>query len=488
MFLAGLIKKYKWIVLGVCLSLTIIITLICVLTPGKSKGIDKQKEIYHNYYQDLDYSENITKILNPDQGFYSAACVQVGKDTIANRTYIINDRFQLYHLRMDISAFSNVVNGVEDIPLTQKALDNIDEMLSVYKKKEKNVIIRFAYDKNFEGKKDQEPNIDMMIQHITQLSPILTKYNTVLTAIEVGMLGPWGEMHSSKIATSETINLLTKAFIEKTSNIPILVRTPKMIYNYLNITIKDIDSTIIKPEEPAYKLGLFNDGYLGSNNDLGTYSNRIKEIPWIANQTNHLPFGGEVTVPGSPLHDIDKCLPEMYQIHLSYLNYDWNDQVVQNKWKNSNYTESCGNNTIYYNQSALIYIQNHLGYRFVLEKSIFTYSSSFSLLNISLTLKNVGFGNLNRKKNVSLYFVDANQTSYFKPIVGIFSGETELNLSNNIDLPDGNYSVYLSINTLIDNVPYYPIQFANNLWNNELSANLIGFFNLNRTKFIIIKE
>ena len=270
MSLIELIKKKKWISFGLSLSLTIIIILICIFTTGKSK------EIYKNYYQDLDYSENIKKLLNPDQGFYSAACVQVGKDTIADRTYIINNNFQLYHLRMDISAFSKVVNGVEDIPLTQKALENIDQMLSVYQKKKKNVIIRFAYDKNFDGKKDQEPSVNMMIQHITQLSPILTKYNIVLTAIEVGMVGPWGEMHSSKIATAETINLLMKAFIEKTSNIPILVRTPKMIYNYLNITIKDIDSTIIKPGAPEYKLGLFNDGYLGSSSDLGTYYNRNK--------------------------------------------------------------------------------------------------------------------------------------------------------------------------------------------------------------------
>lgn len=476
MSLIELIKKKKWISFGLSLSLTIIIILICIFTTGKSK------EIYKNYYQDLDYSENIKKILNPDQGFYSAACVQVGKDTIADRTYIINNNFQLYHLRMDISAFSKVVNGVEDIPLTQKALENIDQMLSVYQKKKKNVIIRFAYDKNFEGKKDQEPSVNMMIQHITQLSPILTKYNIVLTAIEVGMVGPWGEMHSSKIATAETINLLMKAFIEKTSNIPILVRTPKMIYNYLNITIKDIDSTIIKPGAPEYKLGLFNDGYLGSSSDLGTYSNRTKEIPWLAHQTNHLPFGGEVTMPDSTLHDIDKCLPEMHQIHLSYLNNDWNDQVVQVKWKKSNYTESCGNNTIYYNQSAFTYIQNHLGYRFVLEKSIFTYSSSYSLINITLTLKNVGFGNLNRKKNVSLYFVDTKNTSYFKPTVGVFSGENEMNLSSNLDFPNGSYSVYLSLNTLIDNVPYYPIQFSNNLWNSELSSNLIGFFYLNKTK------
>ena len=62
-----------------------------------------KKDKYHDYLQEIDYSESIVTIHNPDQGFYSAACVQVGQETIADRSYIINDNYQIYHLRMDIS-------------------------------------------------------------------------------------------------------------------------------------------------------------------------------------------------------------------------------------------------------------------------------------------------------------------------------------------------------------------------------------------------
>ena len=352
-------------------------------------------------------------------------------------------------------------------------------MLKVYKEKEKNVIIRFAYDKNFAGSKDQEPSVEMMITHITQLCPILNKYIDTLTAIEVGLVGPWGEMHSSQVANSQTIPLLIEQFLSNTHDIPILVRTPKMIYDYLGITINDIDTTFIKSEDKAYRLGLFNDGYLGSGSDLGTYTNREKEVSWLSHQTEHLPFGGEVTIPGSSLHDIETCLPEMYQINLSYLNYAWNYEVVQDKWKNSYYTEECGNDNLYYGQSAFTYIQNHLGYRLVLENSIFNYSSSFKDLNISLQIKNVGFGNLNRTKNLTLYFV--NKENQIKSVhVGKYNGENKIEISTSLDLANGEYNVYLSVNTLIDNSPAYNIQFANNLWNSEISANLIGKITINK--------
>lgn len=465
--------KKKIIYISIALSIFMVCTFIGVYF------VFNKKDKYHDYLQEIDYSESIVTIHNPDQGFYSAACVQVGQETIADRSYIINDNYQIYHLRMDISEFSSVVNGNEDLPLTQTALKNIDDMLKVYKEKEKNVIIRFAYDKNFAGSKDQEPSVEMMITHITQLCPILNKYIDTLTAIEVGMVGPWGEMHSSQVANSQTIPLLIEQFLSNTNDIPILVRTPKMIYDYLGITINDIDTTFIKSEDKAYRLGLFNDGYLGSGSDLGTYTNREKEVSWLSHQTEHLPFGGEVTIPGSSLHDIETCLPEMYQINLSYLNYAWNYEVVQDKWKNSYYTEECGNDNLYYGQSAFTYIQNHLGYRLVLENSIFNYSSSFKDLNISLQIKNIGFGNLNRTKNLTLYFV--NKENQIKSVhVGKYNGENKIEISTSLDLANGEYNVYLSVNTLIDNSPAYNIQFANNLWNSEISANLIGKITINK--------
>lgn len=424
-------------------------------------------EMPQQYTQNLNYEESTERINNPDQGFYQHISVNVKETGINYDPSIIKGNDQLYHLRINIGDFSRAKNQTADKELTAPALIGIECLLKDLNKRNKNAIVRFAYD--YDGKKNQEPELDMIIKHIEQFAPILNKYPDTITAIEFGLVGPWGEMHSSTIITKDNINKLIDTYLNNTHQFPILVRTPAVIYNYLGITMDDIDSFTITDDSNAYRLGLYNDGYLGSSTDLNTYKNREKEILWLAKQTSHLPYGGEVVVPDSPLHNIENCIPEMELIHLSYLNKCWNDEVID-KWKQSYYLSAVGDNTIYYDISAYQYIENHLGYRFVLENSLFEYSDSLLNIKINLDIKNVGFGNLNRTKQMTLLFVDSNG-SIIDFDAGIFSGEPEIRIDIPVDIPSGNYKVYLKID---NGNNQYPLRFANNLWNNELRANQIG--------------
>lgn len=324
------------------------------------------------YIQDLNYDENTERINNPDQGFYQHINVKVKKTGITYDPSTIQKDVQLYHLRINIGDFSKTNNRIKDKELTPPALIGIDMLLKSLSKHNKNAIIRFAYD--FDGIKYKEPNPNMIVRHIEQFAPILEQYPDTITAVEFGLIGPWGEMHSSNITSKENINKLLDTYLEHTSQFPILVRTPAVIYDYLDITLNDIDNYIISDKSNAYRIGLYNDGYLGSDTDLNTYKNRSKEILWLTNQTSHLPYGGEVAIPDSPLHNIENCIPEMQELHLSYLNKSWNSEVID-KWKNTYYTPSIGKDTAYYGMSAYEYIENHLGYRFVLTNSVFEYSS-----------------------------------------------------------------------------------------------------------------
>lgn len=423
------------------------------------------------YIQDLNYQEITDTINNPDQGFYRPIYVSVKEDGVSYNKNIVTDTTQLYHLRIDISAFSQANNETEDKVLTETALSGIDELLSYLQEKNKSAIARFVYDPGLNGASNKEPALDIILQHISQLSPILDQYHDTLTAIEVGLIGPWGEMHTSTMANKDVINALIDAYLNSTTEIPILVRTPKMIYDYLGITMDDISTYRIESTAKAYRLGLFNDGYLGSSTDLGTYSNREKEVPWLALQNGHLPYGGEVVIPDSTLHNIENCLDEMFQLHLSYLNIEWNYNVID-KWKNSTYTEAAGVDSLYYGETAFQYIENHMGYRFVLENSILEYDTAISQLGIDLSLKNVGFGNLNRKMNMTL-LLESETGEITSMDAGQFYGEEKITFQTNPNLAEGNYNVYLKLDKGNDK---YALQFANNLWNEELQANQIGSF------------
>ncbi|MCM1437664.1 MAG: DUF4832 domain-containing protein [Roseburia sp.] len=426
-------------------------------------------------YQPLNYSESTEKINNPDQGFYRPIYVKVTEDGVTYNKNIVTEATQLYHLRIDISDFSKAVNGNSDRALSPSALSGLKELLSYLKEKDKNAVVRFAYDPSFGGKKDKEPSLSAILNHISHLCPLFQGYENTVTAIEAGMIGPWGEMHSSKIANAAAITPVTDAFLSGTTDIPVLVRTPKMIYDYLGITINDIDDYTIESTAKAYRLGLYNDGYLGSDSDLGTYTDREREIEFLSGQTAHLPYGGEAVIPTSKLHDIDKCLPEMNKINLSYLNVEWNNQVID-KWKNSKYTYLCGVDKAYYGKSAFTYIENHMGYRFVLKKSVIGYSENASSLKVRLTFKNAGFGNLNRVKRAKLILVDGDGQVAAERNVLNFTGETDYGFLMQANLADGSYEVYLRFyGEESGGVPKYCLQFANDgLWSETLKANKIG--------------
>lgn len=434
--------------------------------PTGTPAITTEKHI-----QALNYRQSTERINNPDQGFYRPIYVRVTEDGVSYNKNIVNNNTQLYHLRIDISAFSQANNETADQPLTENALSGLDELLSFLYDNNKSAIARFVYDPGLNGASNKEPALDMILQHITQLSAVLDKYHDTLTAIEVGLIGPWGEMHTSTMANKDVINALIDAYLNHTTEIPILVRTPKMIYNYLGITMDDIDTYRIESTAKAYRLGLFNDGYLGSANDLGTYTNREKEVPWLALQNGHLPYGGEVVIPDSSLHDIENCLDEMFLLHLSYLNIEWNNIVID-KWKNSFYTDAAGKDSTYYGTTAFEYIENHMGYRFVLENSTFEYDETVSRFAIDLSLKNVGFGNLNRPMDLTLLL--QSETGEITSVdAGHFNGQKNITFQTNLNLKKGTYNVYVKLDKGNDK---YTLRFANDLWDEELQANQIGSF------------
>lgn len=427
--------------------------------------------------QDLNYEESTEEISNPDQGFYRPLYVKINENGATYNKGVINSQTQLYHLRCDISAFSAEVNNVADKPVTDEALEGLDALLFYLKENDKNAIVRFAYDPGYNGSADKEPSLDVMLGHVGSVCSVLNRYVNTVTAVETGLIGPWGEMHTSAAANPSHINPLIDAFLTDVSEIPVLVRTPKMIYDYLGVTDDKVEEISISPDEKAYRLGLYNDGYLGSESDLGTYRNRERDINFLSAQNAHLPFGGEVTVPDSPLHNIETCLPEMNKIHLSYLNAEWDNRVID-KWKNSYYTEECGSDKKYYGKTAFTYIQNRLGYRFVLKNSVFTYSDSSEKLNVRLTLQNAGFGNLNRNKRAKLIFTDGTGAAAFIADIGEIAVKDELEFNVEHGLESGKYDVYLRIyGEELQNAPLYCVKFANDgLWNAELKANKIGSF------------
>ena len=412
-----------------------------------------EKPLY-SHLQNIDYSSSNSYIQNPNQGFYRTVFIRL-EDDGGTFTPLIYDDFQMYHLRIDISQLSPQISS--------QAKRTLDSALNFYFDNQKNVVLRFSYDSYFEGNINAEPQIDIILSHIKQLADIINKHTLVVTAIEAGMIGPWGEMHSSDIATPKNINAVIDAWLEYAPKINILVRTPKMIYDYLGISYEDITTYNFVADEKTSRLGLFNDAFLSTDSDMGTYTNRQSEIEWIQNNIKSSAYGGEVLSSEIGLNDFPNCLDEMYALNLSYLNYEYDEKVIS-LWQNTNYEET----------TAYDYIASHLGYRLTLSNSVFRYNSEFKKLEIDLTIQNDGFSNFVREKDIVIIFVDESGNEY-EYVCGKYNGEKKLHISLTQLPKKQNYTVYLSLCNIVNEEKYYEIAFVNNsLFNTELCANMIG--------------
>lgn len=421
-----------------------------------------------NNFNNIKYEESTDSFSNPDIGFYTPLYYSVTTEGISNiNKYDYCFKYNsLLHLRIDLSSFSSCSNNTLDLELTDKALSDLDILFNNIDNASSCAIVRFAYDK-FEGVKDLEPSIDMIENHIKSLCQLFNKYSSCITALECGFIGPWGEMHSSDIANQDTYNRLISTYLNNTTSTPILLRRPKFIYEYYGYTLDNLDTY----NEPNNRLGVYNDGYLGSSTDLGTYDDRQKETNWLSkiNKSSSLNYyGGEVTIPTSEYNILNNAQDEMFKLGLSYLNSSWNDEVI-NRWKNTKYT---GSDKLYKKLSEYDYINNHLGYRLVCNE--LQYSISSNVIDLKLSISNVGFGNLIRNKKLYLLITDLDNNIIKKEEISeydLYNFKYKLNLDTLST--NSEYKLYISLCDDYTNNPIRSIRFANDIWNDDLKSNLL---------------
>lgn len=443
------------------------------------KYIEENK--YFTETSDIDYTETLDVIENPERGFYTPVALYMKKD----KNVDISPKEKLIHLRVGIGEFSGKMNAEnKDIEFSENMITCLNETLENIKKKNGNVIIRFAYD-NFEGIDDAEPSLDMILKHIAQLTPVFNTNKDVISYVELGFFGPWGEMHTSKICTTENVSKAIDEMLKATpKSMKIGVRTPEYYAAWKNINRNELDKDISGKDTDSYRIGIYNDGYLGSESDLGTFENREIEISWLEEQAKHTLYGGEVVANraiGTALNTVEYISKEGFRTHTSYLNSKWNNTVLDN-WKNEIYN---GEDELYKGQNGYLYVENHLGYRFVLKQSKLTnklYESGE--FKTDLKVENVGFGNLVNDKKVTIVFekdgIYYEIPTNIDPTTWDSKKITDINIKTTLpeNIGIGEWKVYLRISrfgNLNNDNNYNCIRFANkDIWNQDIGANYIG--------------
>lgn len=290
--------------------------------------------------------------------------------------------------------------------LSPTGLQNVEELFRFLEGRGKRYIVRFLYDWNGNASATEPETIDVILAHMRQLSPILKNHADSIFVLQGLFVGNWGEMNGTPFTNRESLERLAAELASDTERQTFLsVRTPAHWR-------KTVGGENFDPDDPiAVRLGLYNDGILGTSGDCGTYVgkaedranpfvswNREDELAFQEELCKYVPNGGEVVID-NPLNDFESALDALRTMRVTYLNWDY-DRSVLDKW-----AASVAQEPPYDGMDGLTYIQRHLGYRYWIESASFRYSYLGNRLLLGANLKNAGFAPMYSENQLTLTLV-----------------------------------------------------------------------------------
>ena len=410
--------------------------------------------------------------------------------------------------------------------LTDTALNEVDSILSAWARTGSQLILRFLYDWDGQNLESEPKELSQILTHMEQIGPIVNQYAASVYLMQGIFVGNWGEMNNTiHMGNGEMETLLQKLADVIAPSIFLSVRTPAQWRTIVGEDAKgrvgwgqghrgtSVPLSLSPPALLASRLGLYNDGMLGSANDTGTYGDkgaadadtnysdawmREDELTFQNELCRYVPNGGEVIIDNA-YNDFDNAVKDLAQMHVSYLNSAY-DGTVLNKWKETMVTENelieSGNtntntnantndanaSTIWNGMSGYDYIERHLGYRYVLDSSSVKFHPLFDDTGIlTVGIQNVGFSNCYRPLAVTVYVVsdltgecvaettvdtdprlwNSGETSSFTVPIDVCNLHNQNDTTNddiNIDANTNTYTLYLKCSdTTLDRT----ILFAN---------------------------
>ncbi len=344
------------------------------------------------------FEESSRLLQNPNRGFYRIYGFQITDDATdytskVDELYDDSDGFTLALIEINLKAYRS-----KDI--SPAGLNNIDALFKALSSKGKRLIVRFLYDWEKKNLLTEPSHLDRILRHMEQLQGILRRNAEQIFTLQGLFVGDWGEMHNTRYHSAEDLRRLAKKLAGVSKSF-LAVRTP---VQWRLVTEDGADEAL------AARIGLFNDGMLGSDTDLGTYNmefqgeqrrSREEELAFQETLCRSVPNGGEVVV-SNPFNDFGNAVRDLSAMHVTYLNRDY-DTAVMEKWAAATVFESgCFNG-----MDGLSYIERHLGYRLLISEVKLERGFFQNQLTVKVFFRNEGFAPLYEEPEVMVSLRDA---------------------------------------------------------------------------------
>lgn len=418
--------------LFVVIRICIVLAVCFILAAGIVLCIDYMRRFMAVYYQNAlqssrhweaavstdSFSESAAHLSNPDRGTYLIYGFAI-TDKPVNYTTLVADKFK--NDRSNTLAMIQInLRDYNDGEISETGLEHIAQLFDALRSVTgKRLLVRFLYD--WDGKNlDTEPqSLDIILTHIGQLAPVLQANRDQLFIVQGLFLGNWGEMNGSKYLNKEYYKLLTDALADATDASTFLaVRMPAQ---WRAITeLADITAGSVSSHPYAWRFGLYNDGIMGNEGDYGTYGtrsraqvgdfthwNRAEELEFQNGLCRFVPNGGEVIIDNA-FNDFENALPTLRQMHITYINEDYDRKVFQ-KWEQTVISDG----SVYHGMDGYTYVKRHLGYRLLIDSADMAYHVKDDSLSVRVNMRNTGFAPLYGSKEGRLILHHTTDDSYY---------------------------------------------------------------------------
>lgn len=363
----------------------ILLTAFCMLfTTLSTIGLGVYSFQQYDYltvsYQPMDCLLSGRQLNNPYRGWYHiygytlSDSAPIDMEDMAKT--IAKDPNELVLLEINLRNYP-------DCEISPAGLSQLESTLLAWQDAGKQLILRFLYDWNGKARETEPKNISIIKRHMEQTGAIVNKCANRVFLIQGIYVGNCGEMNNSDYMSLDNMyDLATHLSSVIDPAIYLSVRTPEH-YRIISQANEPLSSEDAFSGNIAARTGLFNDGILGSESDLGTYGEkpfipsedftgkgtRSEEIAFQNALCNYVPNGGEAVLDNE-YNDFPRAVEDLRAMHISYLDSNY-DLAVLDKWRNTSYSASngTGEDNCFGGTDGYSYIGAHLGYRYALISS-----------------------------------------------------------------------------------------------------------------------
>lgn len=447
---------------------------------GEENGQEEHQQGQEQGQEQIDYQEDgltsvpFTEIsgdvTNPERGFYYPYDLDGSYNTIT-ASAVKSKRQQghtILYLQYVLPKYMS-----KDIP--ESVLTNIQKDLNGLREGGAKCVLRFCYKQNeSESNKPWDPEEKWVMRHIEQVKPILQKNEDVIMVFQAGYVGVWGEwyytdhfgMNPTSFEDYQPRRRVLDAMLDALpQSRQVAVRTPDFKMNMYGISYRDtLTATTGHNGSNLSRIGGFNDCFMSSADDWGTYASPSSRAFWKGD-TRYTFMGGETCAVQQDSNGKDFCnctasIRDMEDYHWTYLNISYNTKVLS-KWK----TGGC------YNE-----VKRRLGYRIVMEKLLHSPEpAAGEPFRVVLYLRNDGFSAFQNPRDAKLVWVADDGK---KTIMDLGSdprswhpGKHRIETTFNLPSAKGTLYLHLADPLLPDRVEYSAALANTDVWDSQTGYN-----------------